>query len=125
MPLLDWDPTDVIECLEVVPEAEEPGIEYGFSCTNDGVCLSLDVWPHESLVALSIYREGVEQAIVTFWFYVLDRIRQVKHKSERYLLFERVVLLTGPSPLDDELKHVEAALTLRLQAWPRVQVAFV
>ncbi|MEL6611195.1 MAG: hypothetical protein AAFQ53_03795, partial [Bacteroidota bacterium] len=86
----------------------------------------LDVWPHESLVALSIYREGVEQVIVTFWFYVLDRIRQVQHKSESCLLFERVVLLTGPNPLDeDELKHVKAELSLRLQARPHVQVAFV
>ncbi|MEL6705472.1 MAG: hypothetical protein AAFU38_02940 [Bacteroidota bacterium] len=126
MPLLDWDPTDVIECLEVLPEAEEPGIDYGFSCTSDGTHLRLDVWPLESLVALSIYREGVEQAIVTFWFYVLDRIRQVKHTSGNCLLFERVVLLTGPNPLDeDELKHVKAELSLRLQARPHVQVAFV
>lgn len=126
MPLLDWDPTDVIECLEVVPDEEEYRVRYGFSYCCEGLRLRLGVWPLESLVALSICREGVEQAIVTFWFYVLDRIRQVKHTSESCLLFERVVLLAGPNPLDDdELKHVKAELSLRLQARPRIQAAFL
>ncbi|MEM9997298.1 MAG: hypothetical protein AAF809_06320 [Bacteroidota bacterium] len=129
MPLLNWDPTDVIECLEVLPDEEEYGIRYGFTCTADGLRLQMDVWPLESMVAISVKREGLTESGVTFWLYVRGRVRQVKDKSGSELRFENVLPLPLGSFYDpytlDQLGRFEYQATFRLSVKPHIRIELI
>ena len=66
MPQLVWDETDFLTCFEVEPTIDEYETGYHYTITRDGLRLELSVYPFASDVAITIFRTGVERAIISF-----------------------------------------------------------
>ncbi len=130
MPQLDWDPTDFIECLEVLPETNEFETEQFFKVQRDGLSLLVSVWPLESVVYLDLQRVGSETSIIGLALFVRGRIECVKEKDLEYLRLHNAL----PTPsrfsymdFEEDIHSVDSlsyGLTVRLQVKPDIQVEF-
>lgn len=90
---LKWSDYQVIECLGVLPTVDEYKVDYSFKKESGGLTLELSVWPLESLVALSLFRNGYEHQFYSIWFVVRDRVRYINDKRGSYLNFEDIVIV--------------------------------
>jgi hypothetical protein len=64
-----YDESDFILALGVVPKdgAEGHGIERVFECSHDGLRLLVSVFQYDGDVAVSVFRDGKDQPVVTRW----------------------------------------------------------
>jgi hypothetical protein len=91
MPKLDWDETDTIECLEVLPEYSESGTVVHFEVSRNGLTLRISVFPYESTMLLDLYRCGAERPLIGFALLVLGRVEFRKEKCGEYLWIHNAV----------------------------------
>ena len=57
MPQLEWDETDFIRCLEVIPETDDNSAEYIYKIEQDALVLTVAVWQYESVVSVSLRQQ--------------------------------------------------------------------
>jgi hypothetical protein len=130
MPELNWDQTDFIECLEVLPQTNEYGTEQIFQLDREGLSLKVSVWPLESVVYLDLHRVNHEARIIGFALFVRGRVEHVKERSFEYLRFHDA--LPAPSRFSymdfSEDVHSTArspyGLTVRLRTKPDIEIEF-
>lgn len=84
---LQWDELDILECLGVVPEEGEHHEWYAYPVEQNGLRLTLSLWPFESMVGFSLYRVGNTDALFDFWVVVRGQIRRINDKRGDYLEF--------------------------------------
>ncbi len=56
--MIEWDPVDLLECLEVVPTADKDGVEHTYEVTKDGLKLIISVFQYDGEVYFSLMREN-------------------------------------------------------------------
>lgn len=129
MPILKWDLTDFIDCLEVLPEVED-GLEYVFRVEKIRLTLVLVVRPYESVVDLALFQEGEETPITEFSLLVRGSVRLVKGKHPEYLEFQGCV----PSPngyyhshfnFDPFAESFKYSVTMQIAVKPSIQIRYL
>lgn len=130
MPELDWDLTEFVEVLEVLPQSEEYGTEHRFCVGKDGMRLEVSVWPHESVVSIDLYREGISHPVISHALFVRGSAERVKDRGGEYLrLRDSVVAPSRFSYLDFEeglhdTESTPCGLTVRLAVNPQIRVEY-
>jgi hypothetical protein len=87
MPQLIWDESDFISCLEVLPEVEEYGISHHFTVKKDGLRLELTVYQLDSDIYITLYRDGIETALISFQITQCSGTRYVNDDRGEFLEF--------------------------------------
>lgn len=87
MPELVWNETDFIACLEVLPEIEEYGISYAFRVLRHGLRLELTVYPYDSDIYITLYREGIQPPVLDMKLLDCGGTRYVNDERGEYLEF--------------------------------------
>ena len=95
MPKLRWDETDFIEYLEVVPEVAEHQTRHVFTVTQHGLILTLTLWQWESMVSLTLRRDGQALPITHFALAVRGDVVLQRHRDGDYLEFRDCVVCPG------------------------------
>jgi hypothetical protein len=85
MSQLRWNKHDVFECLLVEPQIEEYEISYTYTITRNGLILSLTVWQYESVVGITLRRDGQEQHILNFALVIRGCVEYKREQGEEYL----------------------------------------
>ncbi len=94
MPELEWNEQDFIECLAVIPEVEdEYKVSHSYRVCRSGLCLSLIVRQIESMVQVSLSREGAEEPVMDFALAVRGPVRYRNEKWGEYLEFHDCLLV--------------------------------
>ena len=62
--MTEWDPVDILTCLEVEPEVDEDATWYGYSLSRDGLVVTLNVWPYDSDVWITIRLADQQEPLV-------------------------------------------------------------
>ena len=85
--MLVWNETDLIECLETVPEHEEDGVWHTYRVDKDGLSLMLTIYQFDSDVYIDLYREGIERPIFAVRIVDCPGVRYVKDKRGEFIEF--------------------------------------
>ena len=93
--MLKWDETDFIECLEVLPTAEEYGTEYIFRVEQEKITLSLCVRPYESIIDLALLLPQESEPLTQFSLSVAGKIKLVKGKYREWLELADCTVVAG------------------------------
>ncbi len=125
--ILQWDPTDFIECLEVLPEVEEHETSYIYRINKNNKSLLLTVWPLESVIGITLYTGDFAEEIFTFYAVVTQPAIYKKEKNSEYLILRQTAISPGPfyfnhlerDPFDPEFK---AWIDIKIQVTPEIQV---
>ena len=56
--MIEWDPTDLLECLEVEPAVDKSGVEHTYEVIKDGLKLIISVFQYDGEVYFSLMREN-------------------------------------------------------------------
>lgn len=87
--MLEWDQTDFIECLEVLPEEVESEYHGPFSIfrvERKGIQLELTVFPYEEDVRFRLIRTGEEEPIFEYQIMSCKSAKFEKSKDGTELL---------------------------------------
>lgn len=128
MPQLDWDETDFMECLEVIPTVEDYEVKHVYEVNKDGLSLLVCVWQLESVVGLSLRQHDGDELLTEFALFVRGAVRYVNDKRGEYLEFSDVVVapnrfsFSGSAFDKTRLSH---GLVIHLQAKPHIQIRYV
>lgn len=131
MPQLKWDPTDFIECLEVVPINDSYDAELTYRVERNELVLTLTMWQHESVLKLNLAFASTGNTITEFCLVLPMPVEFVKEKDREFLLFKRSVV--SPSrfyyhdiegnPFDQlELK---ARVDVKLSVNPTIKIEYL
>ncbi|MCI0332384.1 MAG: hypothetical protein L0228_04075 [Planctomycetes bacterium] len=121
---LDWDESDFISALEVLPTIDEYEEGRHFVVVKDGLRLLLSVFPHTSDFAISVFRVGIERPAITLRVNDCRGTRHTKDDYEEYLEFL-------PSRIDhpDDLTRapygLQVPFCIRLRVKPTISLEFV
>jgi len=88
--MLEWDKTEFIECLEVIPEDFEEDVHGPFSVfrvKKDGLELELTVFPYEDDVRFRIFKDGSKEP---FFKYQIMDCKSAKFINEKKYNFEQL-----------------------------------
>ena len=129
MPELKWDEQDFLECLGVVPEVEEYETAYSYTVKSNGLTLLITVWQYESLIQLSLFREGQEKPITSFALVVRGPVEHRNEKWGEYLLLRSCVVVSsrfyymnsGDVFEGDKYPH---GLDVEIAAYPDLRITF-
>lgn len=91
MPQLEWNETEFIECLEILPTVDDYASNYVFEVKKHGLILQLTVWQYESVVQLAVFQEQVEAAIIQMTLFVQSEVRYIKKLKSEFLEFRRCI----------------------------------
>lgn len=111
MKSLDWDQTDFVECLEVLPERDESGPGIFFKVIRNNLFLQVIVWEDESFVSLSLFRDGNEEPIVDIHIAVFDKVVLRKEAWGEFLELRETFVL--PSNYYPDINDIEAKTKIR------------
>ncbi len=84
MPFFEWDVTDFISCLEVVPEVDEDDISHSFVVEKNGMRLLLTVYQYDGDIHFSLYRDGVTPPVFSMKLVECQGARYVNDKRGEF-----------------------------------------
>jgi hypothetical protein len=64
--MIEWNPVDVLTCLETEPEVDEEVTSYRYAVDRDGVILTLEIWPYDCDVWLAIRLADQQEPVIDF-----------------------------------------------------------
>lgn len=126
MPQLEWDEQDFLQYLAVIPEVEDYEVSHTYRVTQGGIALQLTLWQLESMVQVSLYREGAVEPMTSFGLAVRGPVRYRSEKWGEYLEFHDCVLVAGRfsyiqmGDLFDEGRYPRG-LRMLLSVYPEIQ----
>ena len=129
MPALDWDPQDFMECLGAVPEIGDDDPSYHYAVTQAGITLELLLWPHESVLFLSLRPENQKKELISFTVVVRGPVRYRKEKWGEYLIFPCCVLVPERwynfqwDEVFDQRKYPQG-VDMELYVYPAIRVTY-
>jgi hypothetical protein len=82
---LQWDKTDWLVCLGVLPEVAEYETLFIYRVERAGMILILEVTPHESIIEIKLQRQGQEQDLLNLTFLVDGIVEYRQEKWGNYL----------------------------------------
>jgi hypothetical protein len=128
MPELDWDETDFIACLEVLPVLDEYEEYPYFEVRKNGMILGLSVRHYKGIVVMSLTPEGQESPLISFSLVVRGKVRYIKDKRGEHLEFNDCVVVRNSFlfELPDVYNRdvMPGYLTLELRIKPQIALSF-
>jgi len=85
MPELVWDETDFTTWLGAVPEVAEYGVSYHYRVQEHGLRLEVTVYPHDSDIYITVWREGLEDPVIDLKLLGCSGVRYVNDQRGEYL----------------------------------------
>lgn len=85
--MLTWDESEVIACLEVLPEEGQPGhgVHHTFNVRRNGLRLEVHVRQYDGDVAVAVFRDGQELPAFRHEILGCKGIRVVSERGRAYL----------------------------------------
>ncbi len=128
MPQMEWDETDVLTCLKVLPEVEEFGTSYHYETRQEELTLSVRIWPHESIVAVSLSHQ--EATCASWTLAVRGFVRRVCDNAGERLEFCDCMIVSSRFAYMSEANPFGVAPfrhspTMQLFIKPHIRIAFV
>ena len=59
--MIKWDPTDLLECLEVEPSTDNHGVEHSYVVIKNGLKLVISVFQYDGDIYFTLMRENDEE----------------------------------------------------------------
>ena len=115
---IKWDPTDLLDCLEVEPSVDDDRVEYAYEVVKDGLILLVSVFQFSGEVYFSLLREGAKQTLITLKINQCLKIILKKFKHEEYLEF-------SPSDQSPDIFDPQNSITKGVRVWikPDIKLA--
>lgn len=85
--MLNWDETDVLSALEVVPEEGEHGIYHQYTVSKGGLILKLTVCQYDGDVFFELFQDGLETSIFKMNLFDCDGVKRQIDEFGEYLQF--------------------------------------
>ncbi|MEW6174892.1 MAG: Ypar14, superfamily integron cassette [Pseudomonadota bacterium] len=85
--MLAWDESDVLICLETLPDIEADGIWYRYKVDKNGIRLDLTIYPYDADIYLELYHKDIESSVFSMKLLECSGVRYVKERSFEYLEF--------------------------------------
>lgn len=85
--MLVWDETDFVTCLETLPVVGEYEVSHSFTVAKDGMRLELVLWQNDGDVAMRLFRDGVDDALLELTLLDCSGARYVNDKAGERLEF--------------------------------------
>lgn len=85
--MLVWDETDFIACLETVPAVDPYGTAYRFTVAKGGLRLEITVCQYDGDVAILLFRDGIEDAVLELNLLDCSGVRYLNDKAGERLEF--------------------------------------
>jgi hypothetical protein len=85
--VLAWDESDVLTCLETIPEIEPDGICYHYKVDKGGSKLDLTIYPYDGDVYFELSHNHAEQPLFSMKLLECSGVRYVKKWPNEYLEF--------------------------------------
>lgn len=95
MPLLTWDPFDLIAVLGVFPSEGESGTSHRYVIEQGTVRLKLTIWQYESDVEIHVSEASLPNPIIKYTMLGCPGIRVVDDKRGKFLEFAASNTFTG------------------------------
>jgi len=95
MPLLTWDPFDLIAVLGVFPSEGESGTSHRYVIEQGTVRLKLTIWKYESDVEIHVSEASLPNPIIKYTMLGCPGIRVVDDKRGKFLEFAASNTFTG------------------------------
>ena len=115
---MKWDPTDLLECLEVEPNVDKDDDEHSYEIVKDGLKLLISVFQYDGDVYFSLMRENEPKlTIVTFKINQCPEIIFKKFGKDEYLEF-----LPGRQSLESFDKQNSITKGIRVKIRPDIKL---
>ena len=112
--MIEWDPIDVLTCLEAEPAVDEEATSYRYTLNRDGLVLVLEVAPYSSEVWLAMRLADQQDSLIDIRMEGCRAIRYLRNEDREELYF---------LSFDDRSEWpVNLRGGLRLQVRPRIEV---
>ena len=85
--MTEWDPVDILTCLETEPEVDEEVTGYCYSLSRDGFVLALNIWPYDGDVWLTMRRADQQEPLVELRMEGCREIRYLRDGEREELYF--------------------------------------
>ncbi len=85
--MLNWDETDVLSALEVIPEEGEHGIYHQYTVLKGGLILKLTICQYDGDVFFELFQDGVETPIFKMNLFDCDGVKRQIDEFGEYLQF--------------------------------------
>ncbi len=85
--MLVWDETDFATCLETLPVVDDDGVSHSYTVTGGGLRLEIAVWQYDGNVAIKLFRDGLEDAVLELTLLDCSGVRYVNDKAGERLEF--------------------------------------
>lgn len=95
MPLLTWDPFDLIAVLGVLPSVGESGTSHRYVIEQGTVRLKLTIWQYDSDVEIQVSEASLPNPIIIYTMLGCPGIRVVDDKRGKFLEFAASNTFTG------------------------------
>lgn len=82
---LQWDPTDFIECLEVLPTIDDYEVRHRFRVDQGDLVMELSVFQFESFVTVSFFVRGTQEAHLSLSLVVFGPCTFVRERGREYI----------------------------------------
>jgi len=127
---LQWDETDFIECLEVIPEIEADDTSHTFVINKSNIRLKLQLWQRESMIELTLYNVSDSNIITSYAILVRDAaIYQKVNDTESILFKNSIVLPSRFSYLDlggvNNIESSNIGYNIKLSVNPSIKIEYL
>lgn len=85
--MLNWDETDVLTVLEVLPETEQDGIYHKYVSEKDGVRLTIIIYPYDGDVKFELKNISTDADLFSMQLIDCECVLRRKEESMEYLEF--------------------------------------
>jgi hypothetical protein len=85
--MLVWNETDILSCLEVVPEKDPDEIWHKYTVEQHGLRLELTIYQYDGDIYFDLFREGIESTIFSLKLVDCPGLRYINNGKGEYLEF--------------------------------------
>ena len=85
--MIEWDPIDVLTCLEAEPTVDEERTSYRYTIHRHGVVLALEIWPYASDVWLAMRLQDQGEPLIDLRMEGCREIQYLREAAREELQF--------------------------------------
>lgn len=85
--MIEWDPTDVLTCMEAEPVIDEEAGGYQYTLDRESVVVVLDVWPYADDVWLTVRVKRHQNPLIDLRMHACREIRYIRDDGREELHF--------------------------------------
>jgi hypothetical protein len=95
MPLLTWDPFDLVAALGVIPDHDEYETSHQYLIEQGSISLKLTIWQYDSDVEIQVWERSLPNPIIKYAMLGCPGIRVIDDKRGKFVEFAASNTFTG------------------------------